>query len=108
MIKSKIKFFEVFYNNNNYCSLLIDNITISFNNFLDNFIKFNGLISSFKDHFIEFIDKFDFYIKFIEFIKNKDDLVFLSNDSVKILFINKISNKIFLELGRCLDENVYF
>ena len=106
LIKSKLKFFEVIYGNNNYCNILIKIVTFSLNRFLDNFIKFNGIISSFKDNFIEFIDKFEFFIKFIDFIKNKEDIVFSNNDSIKILLINNISIKIFIELGRCLEENV--
>ena len=106
LIKSKIKFFEAIYKNINYSTMLKNNIMISNNNFLDNFIKFSGEIVLFKENYNEFIDKFDFYIKFIEFIKNKEEND-ISNETIKLILINEISIKVFLELGRCLEDNVF-
>jgi len=106
LMKSKNKLFEVIYNNEVYCDLLISNISFSANNFIDNFINFNGHINSFKESFVEFIDKLDFLVKFVEFVKNKDENILLNSSSMKILLVNTLSVKIFLELGRSLEENV--
>lgn len=95
------------FNNDIYCDLLISNISYSTNNFIDNFINFNGNIKSFKENFIEFIDKFEFLIKFVEFVKNKDENILLNSAPIKILLVNMLSVKIFLELGRSLEENVF-
>jgi len=106
LMKSKNKLFEVIYNNEVYCDLLISNISFSANNFIDNFINFNGHINSFKESFVEFIDKLDFLVKFVEFVKNKDENILLNSSTMKILLVNTLSVKIFLELGRSLEENV--
>ncbi len=105
-MKSKNKLFEVIDNYEVYCDLLISNISFSTNNFIDNFINFNGQIQSFKECFVEFIDKLDFFIKFVEFVKNKEENILLNSSSTKILLVNTLSVKIFLELGRSLEENV--
>jgi hypothetical protein len=106
LMKSKNKLFEVIDNYEVYCDLLISNISFSTNNFIDNFINFNGQIQSFKECFVEFIDKLDFFIKFVEFVKNKEENILLNSSSTKILLVNTLSVKIFLELGRSLEENV--
>lgn len=87
--------------------MLLNNAQTWINCFLDTFIKHNGQIQAFKENYVDFVDKLDFYVKFIDFLKTKEDMVFGHSESNLIILMNSVNSKIFLELGRCLEENVF-
>ncbi len=111
LVKLNNKFYKLIFDNEIYFNYFKKYIKNSIDLFLDLFLKNNGNILSFKDSYVEFIDKLELYKKYYEYIKNLDNSIENSNQIFNIIegiFNNELFPKILLDLSKTFDDIVYY
>jgi hypothetical protein len=101
------KFFELLLSNEIYFKYMKDGLIQAIEIFSNN-IEQHKDINKFKEQYLEFIEKLEFYKKYFEFLKDNSDTKILERDSKCIIYehLKDSFDYDIMQIAKTMDENV--